>query len=83
MAELPFTQIDVSVAPLPAIQFAQANAGGGRLVIVNRARLTVGGTFISWRSYDAQDLAMSSCPGSPNPADYSDFVVWTTFWEAS
>jgi hypothetical protein len=81
MAELTFAPVSIDMGTLATASFAQANSGGGALAFLNRARHT-SGVFISWKSLDSQDLAMTYCPGSPNPVDYSDFVVLGTYWEA-
>jgi hypothetical protein len=76
--------LNFSYIPSPVItEFSQgqyASVGGsGRMAYPNRARKIADGTYVCWISYGSQDLTMSYCPGAPNPADYSDFVIGAPF----
>lgn len=55
---------------LPSTPVPPATASG-----YTRARKIADGSYVTWQSNVVPDLLMTDCPGSPNPADYADFVV--------
>jgi len=42
---------------------------------INRARHIASGLYVSWLSTGGANPTMSQYPGSPDPADYTDFVA--------